>query len=271
MTSAQFTLPEGPAGEESHSFFDEWLPSRTQMVNAVQLRFDMPPDPADEEAAIPRDSVLYASMRQGMGMIIAAALIAGLLPFLWNWFVAGRMGTAVPLAELGQAGQIEQIMRYDVLGVEPIVAEAFQTIAGLEPALFPGWMAAGVSALGGWINWPLRWLALWIVYGLGVLLIAKLLGAPTTLQQFYTLTSFGFLPLILSGLRPIPCLGAIAGLIALIWAIAVYAHAVRSATRLSFGMSLLCTILPGATVILLAIVVAAAVAAAAVGVGVVLQ
>ena len=236
------------------------------MVNAVQLRFGMPPDPTDEAAEISKDSVLYASMRQGMGMIVIVALVAGLLPFLLNWFTAGRMGTVMPLAELGRLAETRWLSGDDVLGVKPVVNETLQTIAGLERAVFPGWLAAGVSALGGWINWPLRWLALWIVYGLAVLLIAKLLGAPTTLQQFYTLTSFGFLPFILTGLQPIPCLGAIAGLVALIWAIAVYAYAVRSATRLSIGTALLCTILPGATVILLGIVVVVAAAAMAVGV-----
>jgi hypothetical protein len=265
MTGAPVSLPQESPGEESRSFLREWLPSWRQMVNAVQLRFDMPPDPEDETAEIPQDSVLYASMRQGMGMIILAALVAGLLPFAWNWYTAGRVGTAIPLAELGQATRALSLPGGDVLGVETVVTDAFQTIAGLEPALFPGWLAAGVSSLGLWINWPLRWLALWIVYGLGVLLVAKLLGAPTTLQQFYTLTSYGFLPLVLSGLGFVPCLGAIAGLLGLIWAIVVYAHAVRSATRLSLGMSVLCTVLPAATVILLSIVVAIATAAAVVG------
>ena len=92
MTVHTIQSARGTGGRGVHARLDQWLPNRTQMVNAVQLRFDLPPDPTDETAVIPRDSVLYASMRQGMGMIIAAALLAGLLPFLWNWFVAGRSG-----------------------------------------------------------------------------------------------------------------------------------------------------------------------------------
>ncbi len=197
-------------------------------------------------------------------MIVLAALAAGLLPFLWNWISAGRMGTGVPLAELQEAVSAMPMLAANRRGAS--VDRSIAMVAGLQPAVFPGWMAAGLSSLGVWINTPLQWLLWWIVYGLAVLLIAKILGATTTLQQFYTLTSFAFLPLMLTGLGPIPCLGTLAVLAALFWALAVYVAGVRSATRLSFGMSLLCTILPGATFFLLAVVAAIATAASVVGV-----
>jgi hypothetical protein len=245
---------------DSYSLLGEWLPSVAQMENALRLRFDQAPDPDELDPRIPRDSILYASMRQGMGMIVVAGMVAGLIPFLWNWISAGRIGTAVPLAEI--QGALQGLPGLANLAQEPLVAETLQNVAGLPPAFLPGWMASGLSAFGIWINTPLQWLLWWIVYGLAVLLIAKMLGAPTTLQQFYTLTSFGFLPLVLTGLGPIQCVGAIATVLALLWAFVVYAAAVRSATRLSLGLSVLCTILPAATLLLLAIALTVATAVA---------
>ena len=115
--------------------------------------------------------------------------------------------------------------------------------------------------MGGWINWPLSWLNIWIVYGLAVLLLAKLLGAKTTLQQFYTLTSFAFLPLVLTGLGFIPCLGIVVNIVALLWAAAIYVVAVRAATGLNTGLTIMCALLPGAVVALLAVALAFTVAA----------
>jgi hypothetical protein len=235
-----------------------------QMENAIRLRFDLAPAPGEPDPAIPDDSVLYASMRQGLGLIVVAALIAGALPFLWNWISAARMGAAVPLAKFEEAALA--FPGLDRAGVESVVDTVVQTIAGLPPAVFPAWMASGISALGIWINTPLQWMFWWIVYGLAVLLVAKMLGATTTLQQFYTVTSFGFLPLVLTAFNPIPCLGAVITVIAFLWAFVVYVGCVRSATRLSLGMSFLATALPAATIILLSIVVAVATAATVAGV-----
>lgn len=258
-SSSTPVLPETDSGP----FWSEWLPTRVQMENALRLRIDTPPEPGNEGFAIPRDSVLYASMRQGMGMVIVAAILAGLLPFLWNWITAARMGASVPLAQMQQGLRALPIL--ERAGADSLLSETFRTVAGLEPAVFPGWMAAGLSALGIWVSTPLQWLTWWIAYGLAVLLVAKMLGATTTLQQFYTLTSFGFLPLILTGLGPIPCLGPVAVLAALVWAVAVYVSSVRSATRLSLGLSLLVTVVPAATLALLSVVAAIATAVAVAG------
>jgi hypothetical protein len=247
---------------ESSSWWTEWVPTREQMENAARLRFDSPPD--DASIVVPRDSVLYASMRQGMGMIVLTALIAGLLPFLWNWISAGQMGTTVPLAELQRVARTLPV--FEDSGAGAVFIDAFRTAAGLPPAVFPGWMAAGISALGVWVNTPLHWLTWWIVYGLAVLVVAKMLGATTTLQQFYTLTSFSFLPLVFTGLGPIPCLGALIVLLALVWAVAIYVTSVRAVTGLTLGVSILATILPGVIIALLSFVVGVATAATAVGI-----
>lgn len=235
------------------AWFAAWLPTRSQILNALQLRIELLPD-VEQAADAPAGSVHFASMRQGMGLIIAAALVAGLLPFLFGWIGAARVGAVLPLAQMGQV--VEAIPGLQGLGVDTALAETAALIAGLEPSVFPGWLAAGVSAFGGWINWPLRWLAIWIVYGAAVLLLAKMLGATTTLQQFYTVTSFAFLPLILAGLGFIPCLGVAASVIGLLWAAAVYVVAVRAATKLSTGLAVVCTLAPAAVVALLSAAVA---------------
>jgi hypothetical protein len=225
------------------------------MLNALQLNIEPVP------GAVSPDSVTSAGMRQGMGLIVAAALVAGLLPTLFTWIMAARVGTAAPLAQLSQLAEARANPELPGIGVAPVVAETAALIAGLEPAYFPGWLAAGVTALGGWINWPLSWLNIWIVYGLAVLLLAKLLGAKTTLQQFYTLTSFAFLPLVLTGLGFIPCLGIVVNIVALLWAAAIYVVAVRAATGLNTGLTIMCALLPGAVVALLAVALAFTVAA----------
>ena len=179
---------------DAQSFGGEWLPSWRQMQNALRLRFDSPEVPVDEEDSdaapyIAPDSVYYASMRQGLGMVFLAGIVAGVIPFLWSWISSARIGASVPLASLGDARLTPYTARRFCRGTIPIAA-ALQTIAGLQPAVFPGWLASGVSAFGLWLNTPLQWLAAWIVYGLLVLLVAKVMGAGTTLQQFYTVTSF---------------------------------------------------------------------------------
>src|SRR5690606_37332853 len=86
--------------------------------------------------------------------------------------------------------------------------------------------------------------------------VAKLLGAQTTLQRFYALTAYGSIPLVLTGLGPIPCLGAVASVLGGIWAFIVYLAAVRVVTRMSLGYALVSVILPVAVVLLLGAMVA---------------
>ena len=246
--SSSFLRADGTLNSRRERWRAGWLPAREQMIQAVQLQFDQPNAMNQPVATVAAPSVWAISMRQGLGLIVAAALAAGLLPFLFNWVMAARLGTVVPLAQLAQ------------VGAEPIEAdgplwmldETWRTLAGLSPAFFPGWIAAFLSALGEWINGPLRWLTGWLVYGLGVLLVAKVWGAPATLQRFYALTAYAALPMILTGLRPIPCLGVLAQIIAVVWMLAIYATSVRAVTGLNWGRTAIAVLLPGATVVLLA-------------------
>ena len=229
-----------------------WLPRRAQVVSAVQLQIDEVIGATGREDENEAD-VRTTSMRQGIGLVFVLGLAAGLLPFLVNWFNATRAGTALPLLRFAQ--QWQQI---DATGAEPpfpfgVWIDTARTVAGLEPRL-PGWLAAFFSALGEWINQPLSWLALWLVYGLGILIVSHIFGGRTTLQRFYAATAYAFTPLLLTVLTPIPCLGALATFVAVIWMIVLYTHAVQVVTELDLGRALLSVLLPGALALLFAIV-----------------
>ncbi len=245
--------------EERRAWWRDWLPQREQIASAVLLDYEAATvlDGVADEAAAEGPTTLATSMRQALGLVVVAALLGGLLPFIVNWVMAARLGTVVPLAQLAHEAA-ERGARTGAEGLPPILPlwETAQTIAGLPPALLPGWLAAFLSALGLWINWPLRWLTWWIVYGAAVLLTCKLWAVPTTLQHFYALTGYAAIPLILLGLGPIPCLGAIAQFVGIVWMLLVYIAAVRAATGLDVGRAALAVIFPGALVGLLAFLVA---------------
>lgn len=264
-----------------------WLPPLQQVIDVLQFRLDavvgamrdqreavapaaidapeMTSDPELLSANVDNPPLLsevivrsvapITSMRQGMGLVVVTALIAGALPFLFNWAIAARAGTALPLVQL--AGTMDQPA--DATSSLPWLAweETLKSIAGLEPRL-PGWLAAGLSALGVWINQPLTWLTYWLVYGLGILLVCKLLGATTTLQRFYAVTSYAYLPLLLTMLQPIPYLGPLAALVAIVWTFVLYVRIVQLLTGLNTGRAVLSVLLPGALGLLVALLAAGA-------------
>lgn len=257
------TLPPPRIDEMIHN----WLPERKQAINALQLQFEPYTEGISEEIeeieGYPPYSVWYTSMRQGLGLIVVAGLVAGFLPFLVNWFVAARVGAVVPLAELVRSAQQVQIDTGMTWGTfQGSGLQALQTAAGLSPAVFPGWLAAGLSALGLWINWPLNWLGLWLIYGAAVALVAHWLGSPVTMQRFYALTSYAALPLILTGLGIIPCIGFLINLFAAVYASIVYIFAVRASTGLSPGRAIIATLAPGAILLALGLILTAAFGAA---------
>ena len=199
----------------------DWIPSTQQMSNAVQLR----PQPFVE-----------ISMRQALGMILAAGMLGGLLSFVVNWVQAASMGTVLPLAQAAKGlDNLTQINNLGLAGLIPInlpsLTESVNTLAGLDQAL-PGWMAALLSALGALISLPFAWLQSWLVYGLLVALTAKGLGATMTLQRFYAATGYFAVPLILTNLTVIPYLGDLLGVGISVWALLVYARGVQVVGRL---------------------------------------
>lgn len=222
------------------------------------------------------------SMRQGVGMICLVGLVAGLLPFLFNAGLAARMGVALPLAQSTQvydsvvdsltrgrdATPLAEQMFYgpdaspdDAVGdAQELLSgnptdQAIRKIAELQP-IWPVPIVALLSALGEWINWPLRLLTVWLVYGTIVLLICHLLGATTTIQNYLAATSYAALPILLYGLLPIPLLGALALLVGTIAAAVVYVVMAKTVTGLSMAKTISAMVAPLLLVLVLGLLVA---------------
>lgn len=232
-----------------------WLPDRQQMQNAARLQVA---DAVDGDALTRQELAgrPATTMQQALGMVVILALVAGALPFLINWIMAARVGTAAPLLDLANALDRESAIRFGAADPLAVVADTARIVAGLETRL-PAWLAALLTALGSWISWPMRWLQLWIVYGLGVLTVAKLLGATTTLQRFYAATGYAALPLLLLALTPIPCLGTLAGLVAIAWSLLIFAQAVQYVTGLQTVHLIVAILLPLAAAAMVAVLTAA--------------
>ena len=175
MNSSSFLNADGTMAPPRTTWWTDWLPTVGQVQQAIQLRFDPLPSIPNPNAT---SSVWAITTRPGLGLVVVVALLAGLLPFLVNTVMAIHLGTSLPLIRLAQQTQTAN-------GVPPSqVGEALQTLAGLAP-VFPRWFAALLSALGEWINWPLRWLTWWLVYGAATLLAAKAWHAPPPYNAFW--------------------------------------------------------------------------------------
>jgi hypothetical protein len=233
MNSSSFLQADGRLAPPRHHWWTNWLPTLPQVQEAIQLHFD----PATDRAS----PVWALSMRQGLGLVVAAALLAGLLPFIANTVMALRWGMPLPFVEVARSANAPDAS-------PTIWREALATAAGLPPALLPRPLAALLSTVGEWINWPLRWLTWWLVYGTATLLAAKVWGAPTTLQRFLAVTSYAAVPMILSGLGPIPCLGMVAQIVGTGWMVTTYVTAVRAVTGLDWTRTLMAVLLPAAIV-----------------------
>lgn len=243
MNSSRFLRVDGTIEPPAPAWWRNWLPSLSQVQRAIQLDFgdDFTGQKADQPWAI--------SMRQGLGLVVIAALLAGFLPFIINTFDAVRFGTSLPLLKLADLTQ-------SPAGVQPShFDEAFERLTALAPSVFPRWFAALLSTIGEWINWPLNWLTWWLVYGTATLLATKVWATPTTLQRFLGVASYAAVPMILTGLEPIPCLGAIAQIAAIAWMLAVYIVGVRTITRLDLGRTILAILLPAAALSLFIVIV----------------
>lgn len=243
------SLPAAPAetGTPKRRALQDWLPTRRQVADAFAGRMTaaVGPDPT----GVPFRRNVHTTMRQGMGLVLMVGALAALPALVVNWVAAARMGTVAPIVRLVQwtDGMSTQ---------EParaVVGEAVRSLAGLQPVA-PAWVAAGLSALGMWVNGALGLLGWWIVYGLAVLLLAKTLGAGTTLPRFYAATSYAALPLLLLAFGPLPWVGALFIIAGWLGALVLYSAAVRTATELSWGRAIFSTLFPAAILLIAAAV-----------------
>ncbi|MFZ1770235.1 MAG: hypothetical protein WAU00_13610 [Caldilinea sp.] len=228
------TLP-GRAPREEWTQRRHWAPGFGQMWNAARLNLPDALDPFER-------GVVTVSMRQGIGMIVVLGLLAGVLPWLANLWLGLSMGTAAPLAAAA-ASLTNFAAGYTSNATVTQVSDAARLMAGIEPRM-PGFLAALLSSLGLWLNWPLSWLSNWIVYGAIVAGLARLMGGNVVLQTLFAATSFTAVPLLLTGLAPLPFIGPLALVASLVWAIALYYLAVRQVTQLDAARTLLCMFLP---------------------------
>ena len=79
-----------------------WLPTMQQVSDALQLHLRAAIGTVDDPE-IEEPLGTSTSMRQGLGLVLLTGLLAGLIPFLVNWVVAARVGTALPLAQLSRS------------------------------------------------------------------------------------------------------------------------------------------------------------------------
>lgn len=217
----------------------DWVPPPQKMSDAVQLR---------------ASGFTGITMRQSLGMVVFCGTLAGLVPFIVNWQLAASTGNALPLARVGvqasrldwalsESGSLFAVKSLIVPSNPALLGDLMLMFAGLDQP-FPGWLAAFLSALGEWINWPLRWVTVWIVYGAMVMVCNKAFGAAVRLQPFFAATGFAAAPLLLIGLAPVPCLGGVCSAVGAIWSAIVYARANEQATALTRGRSLAAVLLP---------------------------
>ena len=220
-----------------------WLPAWHQMRDALQFQVGDAVGPEIEEEA---EVILgkHTTMQQGMGLIIAIGVVSGSLPFLFNLIRATAAGTSLQMLTVAEFA-MQRTQLWSLLGLDAtLMSETFQNIAGMSPRA-PGFIAALFSALGVWVNTPLSLLTLWIAYGAGVLTCAHFVGAKSTLQRFFSTTAYAFLPLTLGILAPIPGLGWLAALFALLGFVLLYIRSVSFVTGLDGVRSLICVLLPG--------------------------
>ncbi len=236
-----------------------WLPTQRQVRAAIGL---------DLAAAIDGDELLQhdlegapaTTMQQALGLVFVCGLVAGLVPFFFNWITATRAGTSTML--LSAARQLDAVPLGSLPLPFQIVANAVQTAAGADP-IFPGWLAAFLSALGEWINWPLNFLTLWIAYGILALTLAKFFGALTTLQRFFAASGYAAIPLVLLGLSIVPWIGPLIALAGILLSLLFFYRALRHVTELPTFPCALSTILPPAIALMAVMLVAASVAISA--------
>jgi hypothetical protein len=74
MNTSSFLQSDGTLRPRASRGREGWLPTPVQLQQAIRFDFG---------AAQP-NGVWAISMRQGMGLIVVTALVAGLLPFLVN-------------------------------------------------------------------------------------------------------------------------------------------------------------------------------------------
>lgn len=216
-----------------------WLPTARQLFDALILRMGraIGPDPA----GVPFHRGLHTSMRQGLGLLTLLGLIIGLPALLVGLFTALPFTDYLPFRWAPTTPRLEYIIAR---------AGYLSGIGDLSGGPFPmeplPRTTANLLALGTWLSLPVRLITLWLVGGLPVMIVARMLGAHFTLTRFYAATAYAFLPFLLLLLAPFSSIGAAVVIVAFIWFAVAYALALHEAMGTDWGHSvvvLLATVL----------------------------
>lgn len=219
---------------------------------------------------------------RGLVIVVAISLIVGLFNSLFGFLNAVR---TTPEAQLAQARTgveqaFEQMGNMGVFGPDPtmreqtlaIVETAFdiaETVAGIveETTPLPHPVASFFQTLGGWLSYPFGWVSRWMLYGVVVLVFAKLLGGTASIREMLSTTSLVAVPHLLDAFRFVPVAGFLLGLLAFVWGVVVYVKGTAVANRFGVGRALLAVLAPILFLVGLAILVLIALIVALVAAG----
>jgi len=172
--------------------------------------------------------------RRGIVILILVGLVLGAVEFAVGFI--GSFIAPSPEAQLAEMRQnFDQMLRF----MPPDAAEAFEEQflsnfeVGIEigrnvvalPTPLPKVVGNLFEALGAWVSQPLAMLGGFLVYGIWVMLAAKLLGGTGRLQEFLGTAALSSVPYLLLILGWVPCLGSVLGLVAWVWGIVIWVAA----------------------------------------------
>lgn len=202
---------------------------------------------------------------RGIILIAIVILIAGIISFTVNLVNLARAPDLDQIEDQIRMG-FEQQFRFNpgMQNLPPEVREMFdQTLEVIIPmvkdiasveAPLPRGITGLFQAVGMYLTRVFSALAGWLFYGALVLIAVNLLGGSAKLPDFLGTTALYSVPLLLTLLSPVPCLGGLLVLIGWIWAIVVYIKAVSVSSDLDAGRSILSVLAPIAFIAVLALV-----------------
>ena len=172
-------------------------------------------------------------MRDAIALFLLAALIGTAATFMIQ-------AVRNPIAEIASVNEtFDQVFQQINLAggdVPPEVIAAikdqFAASLGIAenimslPTALPRPVGQMFTALGQWISNPFMRLGAFFSYALWVLLFARVfLGGKGSLRAFFATTPLYGVPQMFTILSPIPCVGGLIGLIAMIWGWIIYVKA----------------------------------------------
>ncbi len=194
-------------------------------------------------------------LKRGLLLLVIVSLIAAIIPTIQTLVNGLRppQGAESIIQEIEDSfQQFTQFMPPEAMGdfnLEEMLTymrpgiEMGTRIAGL-PTPLPRAVGGTLTAVGFFLSQPFIRLAGWLGYAIWVLLAAKLLGGKGTVAQSLGATALYAVPHAFDLFSPIPCLGAVIGLVTTLWGLAIYVKALAAANEFGLGKAIVATLLP---------------------------